>query len=73
VATPELAAERAEALKDQMVFDVHTHFIRDDAIPAPADRNLSGRLMWQRVLTTKPRSAVRNEPATRHSKSSHRR
>jgi hypothetical protein len=32
-ATPELAAERADALKRQMIFDAHTHFIRDDPSP----------------------------------------
>jgi uncharacterized protein len=52
-ATPELAAERANALASQMVFDAHTHFIRDDAIPALADPKRAGGLMWQRVLTTK--------------------
>jgi uncharacterized protein len=52
-ATPELAAERAGALKAQMVFDAHTHFIRDDAIPALADPKRAGGVMWQRVLTTK--------------------
>lgn len=29
--TPELAAERARALADQIVFDGHTHFLRDDS------------------------------------------
>jgi uncharacterized protein len=29
-ATPELAQQRADALKDQLVFDMHTHFLRDD-------------------------------------------
>ena len=29
-ATPELAQERADLLKDQFVFDGHTHFLRDD-------------------------------------------
>jgi predicted TIM-barrel fold metal-dependent hydrolase len=28
--TPELADARADALKDQFVFDCHTHFLRDD-------------------------------------------
>ena len=28
--TPELAQERANALKDQFIFDGHTHFLRDD-------------------------------------------
>jgi uncharacterized protein len=29
-ATPELADARADALKDQFIFDGHTHFLRDD-------------------------------------------
>jgi uncharacterized protein len=29
-ATPELAEERANSLKDQFIFDCHTHFLRDD-------------------------------------------
>jgi predicted TIM-barrel fold metal-dependent hydrolase len=29
-ASPELASERAQALAGQFVFDVHTHFLRDD-------------------------------------------
>jgi uncharacterized protein len=29
-ATPDLAKERADALKDQFIMDMHTHFLRDD-------------------------------------------
>ena len=29
-ATPELAQERANSLKEQFIFDGHTHFLRDD-------------------------------------------
>src|SRR6202021_1896172 len=29
-ATPELAQERANLLRDQFIFDGHTHFLRDD-------------------------------------------
>jgi len=29
-ATPAMAQERANALKDQMILDMHTHFLRDD-------------------------------------------
>jgi predicted TIM-barrel fold metal-dependent hydrolase len=29
-ATPALAQERADALKDQLIMDMHTHFLRDD-------------------------------------------
>jgi uncharacterized protein len=52
-ATPELAEERAQALKDQMIFDAHTHFIRDDPSPTISDPNRIGGLMYQRKLVTK--------------------
>ncbi len=52
-ATPELAAERAQSLKDQLIFDAHTHFIRDDPSPSISDPNRIGGLMWQRSLVTK--------------------
>src|SRR6204780_3344584 len=29
-ATPAMAQERADALKDQFIMDMHTHFLRDD-------------------------------------------
>ncbi len=46
-------AELADALRAQMIFDAHTHFIRDDAVPALADPRRAGGVMWQPVLTTK--------------------
>ncbi len=39
-ATPELADARADALKDQFIFDGHTHFLRDDT---RLDQFLRGR------------------------------
>src|SRR5882672_3863271 len=48
-ATPELADERAAALKSQLIFDAHTHFVRDDPSPTIADGNRPGGLVWQRV------------------------
>jgi uncharacterized protein len=51
--TPELAAERAAALKGQMIFDAHIHFIRDDPSPTIGDPTRVGGLMWQRTLVTK--------------------
>ena len=29
-ATPAMAQERANSLKDQFIMDMHTHFLRDD-------------------------------------------
>jgi uncharacterized protein len=52
-ATPELAEERAGAFKSQIVFDAHTHFLRDDPSPAFRDPNRVGGLMWQRALVTR--------------------
>jgi hypothetical protein len=52
-ATPELAAERAEGLKGQMVFDAHTHFLRDDPSPLFTDPARVGNLMWQRAQVTR--------------------
>jgi predicted TIM-barrel fold metal-dependent hydrolase len=52
-ATPDLAEERAGALRSQMVFDAHTHFLRDDPSPAFRDPTRTGGLMWQRALVTR--------------------
>jgi len=52
-ATPELADERARKLKEQMIFDAHCHFLRDDPAPSIADPNRIGGLMWQRTQVTK--------------------
>jgi uncharacterized protein len=52
-ATPELADQRAHKLKYQMIFDAHTHFLRDDPGPNVGDPSRVGGLMWQRSLVTK--------------------
>ena len=52
-ATPELADQRAKDLKGQMIFDAHTHFLRDDPAPGVSDPNRVGGLMWQRTITAK--------------------
>ena len=49
-AAPELAAERARALAGQMIFDAHTHFVRDDPSRVHADPQRGGGLLWQRML-----------------------
>ena len=54
-ATPELADERAKALKEQLVFDAHVHFVRDDPSPTVADPNRIGGLTWQRVQAARLR------------------
>ena len=52
-ATPELADQRARGFKDQIIFDAHTHFLRDDPGPNVGDPARVGGLMWQRNLVTK--------------------
>ena len=52
-ATPEKAEERAATLKNQMIFDAHTHFLRDDPSPTLRDPTRPGGLMWQRALVTR--------------------
>jgi hypothetical protein len=52
-ATSDLADLRAQALKQQMVFDAHTHFVRDDPSAAVSDPARPGGLMWQRTLVAK--------------------
>ena len=51
--TPELAQARADALKDQLVFDAHTHFLSDNPSPAFVDPSRTGNLMWQRGLMSR--------------------
>ena len=52
-ATPALAQSRADDLKGQMVFDAHTHFMRDDPSPLLGDPNRVGGFLWQRVQAGK--------------------
>ena len=51
-ATPEMANERAVALQGQDVFDVHTHFLRDDTrlTNFVAMRNAVGKAGWNAEL-----------------------
>jgi predicted TIM-barrel fold metal-dependent hydrolase len=51
--TPELADQRAKDIKGQMIFDAHTHFLRDDPAPEVSDPNRVGGLMWQRTITAR--------------------
>lgn len=54
-ATPELAEERAAALKDQLVMDMHTHFLRDDTrITTFLEmRKAVGQAGWNKELSNK--------------------
>ena len=51
-ATPALAQERANALKDQLILDMHTHFLRDDTrITTFLDmRKAVGQAGWNKEL-----------------------
>jgi len=54
-ATPAMAQERAEALKDQFIMDMHTHFLRDDTRIKNfvAMRAAVGRAGWNKQLADK--------------------
>ena len=51
-ATPAMAQERANALKDQFIMDMHTHFLRDDTrIMSFVDmRTAVGKAGWNKEL-----------------------
>src|SRR5437764_10829006 len=51
-ATPAMAQERANALKDQFIMDMHTHFLRDDTrITTFLDmRKAVGKAGWNKQL-----------------------
>jgi uncharacterized protein len=51
-ATPAMAQERADALKDQFIMDMHTHFLRDDTrlTSFVEMRNSVGKAGWNKDL-----------------------
>ena len=51
-ATPELAQERADALKGQFIMDMHTHFLRDDTrlTSFVNMRQAVGKAGWNKAL-----------------------
>src|SRR6202140_4902160 len=51
-ATPAMAEERASALKDQFIMDMHTHFLRDDnRLTSFVDlRKAVGKAGWNKEL-----------------------
>jgi hypothetical protein len=46
---PGVAQDRAASLRSQLVFDAHTHFVRDDHSAELADPNRVGGFLWQRT------------------------
>jgi uncharacterized protein len=52
-ATPAMAQERADALKDQFIMDMHTHFLRDDTriMGFVEMRKAVGKAGWNKQLT----------------------
>ena len=54
-ATPAMAQERANALKDQFIMDMHTHFLRDDTrlTNFVAMRAAVGKAGWNKQLADK--------------------
>jgi uncharacterized protein len=57
-ATPAMADERAGALKDQFIMDMHTHFLRDDTriMNFVAMRAAVGKAGWNKSLADKEQS-----------------
>ncbi|MGZ5145972.1 MAG: hypothetical protein ACXWCP_20720, partial [Burkholderiales bacterium] len=54
-ATPDMADERANALKSQFIMDMHTHFLRDDTrlTNFVAMREAVGQAGWNKALSGK--------------------
>ena len=54
-ATPAMAQERAAALKDQFIMDMHTHFLRDDTrnMNFVNMRTAVGKAGWNKTLAEK--------------------
>ena len=59
--TPEMANERANALKGQFVMDMHTHFLRDDTRLENfvRSREAVGKAGWNPALVNQPQSLER--------------
>jgi predicted TIM-barrel fold metal-dependent hydrolase len=57
-ATPAMAQERASALKDQFIMDMHTHFLRDDTrlTNFVRSREAVGKAGWNPALVDKPQT-----------------
>lgn len=57
-ATPDMAQERAAALKDQFIMDMHTHFLRDDTRLENfvRSREAVGKAGWNPALVGKPQT-----------------
>ena len=57
-ASPDLAAERARALADQFIMDMHTHFLRDDTRLEGfvRSREAVGKAGWNPALAGKPQT-----------------
>jgi predicted TIM-barrel fold metal-dependent hydrolase len=56
--TPAMAQERANALKDQFIMDMHTHFLRDDTrlVNFVRSREAVGKAGWNPALVDKPQT-----------------
>lgn len=57
-ATPEMASERAKALSQQFIMDMHTHFLRDDTrlTTFVRIREAVGKAGWNPDLVDKPQT-----------------
>ncbi|HXE85347.1 MAG TPA: amidohydrolase, partial [Hyphomicrobiaceae bacterium] len=57
-ATPAMAQERADSLRDQFIMDMHTHFLRDDTSIQTfvRQREAVGKAGWNPSLVDKPQT-----------------
>jgi uncharacterized protein len=57
-ATPAMAQERADSLRDQFIMDMHTHFLRDDTRIQTfvRQREAVGKAGWNPTLVDKPQT-----------------
>lgn len=57
-ATPEMAKDRADGLKNQFIMDMHTHFLRDDTRLQNfvRSREAVGQASWNPALVGKPQT-----------------
>ena len=71
-ATPAMADERADSLKDQFIMDMHTHFLRDDTriTNFVAMRAAVGKAGWKRICRRKNRRSTTSNTITTSRRSS---
>ena len=71
-ATPAMAQGRANALKDQFIMDMHTHFLRDDTriMTFVNMRNAVGKAGWNKQLSEREQTMRTSSSTTTRRRSS---